>query len=161
MSRSRAPVDLLEQRKAPAAKQDQERALEAAIADARKFLELMWRHGKLGADRLYGHPHNRWAMALIKSDQRMPEYLRKHVCALLENDIRRERARPSFRCRDQCIRVAVFLVTEQHRFHPTRNALTRNKITACGIVASVLGEFGVRLSERSIVRIYQKAPVRK
>jgi hypothetical protein len=146
----------------PAVTKQDPRAFEAAKAIARQFLEGAWRHGDLGADRIPTHPHNRFAMALIKNDQRMPEYLRKHVCALLEKDMApRGRGKPSFRRRDQCLRVAVFLVT-RHGFAPTRNALTsRNKQSGCSIVASVLKEIGVRsLSERSIVRIYQKAPVR-
>jgi hypothetical protein len=144
----------------PAVTKQDPRAFEAAKATARQFLERAWRRGDLSADRLYGHPHNRWAMALVRDDQRMPEYLRKHVCALLEKDMApRERGKPSFRRRDQYISGAVFLVM-QHGFHPTRNPLTRNKETACGIVAAVLNEFGVRISERTVARIYQKAPVR-
>jgi len=60
------------------------------------------------------------------------------------------------RLRDMAIATAVLAASEDGGIHPTRNAASRDQASGCSVVAQILTEFGVKLSEGGVEKIWKR-----
>ena len=100
-------------------------------------------------------------------ERRLPDDVRGYLLRLLTEKTTPppRKGRPSTKYRDYWIvQVLARLVASPHSLTPTRNReqsnnpRPRQQLTACGVVATVLGELAINLSEASVETIWSRRP---
>jgi hypothetical protein len=129
--------------------------VEAALAEAGAFLEFH-RHELVKRDPLR-------EQALYEIENGEPQGLfRDYVAGVLRKGSarrgKRGQSRLALQSRNRVIGEAVWLMTKRG-FHPLRSPATRDQECAISIVTKALGKCGFAMSEDSVIKIWDAAPI--
>jgi hypothetical protein len=129
-------------------------SIEPALQEARTLLGMVYRLDALEAD-----PHRARARRMVMQTK-FSRYLRDYLLRVLDEKPatpRAKRGRPSNTNRDYWIvRVLARLVVLHNLPLTRRRGGLGRRLSACAIVAQVLGELGIKLEEAGVEAIWSK-----